>query len=1275
MGNDTDPITRPSLGQDVQLGMLYDSRKETFFAGISLWDSEEVNKIEVIDENKVQNASTVFSYSTEDARKAANLDIEGSLSLELSIIQAKGSAKYLSDKKSSTFEARVDVSSTVTRRTRRIPQETLAKLKYDKYLDDDRFTHFVAEVVEGGSATLSFVQSCSSSEELTKISGELEVTIVKIPIGGKAKVEYTKEEKAKLERFTVSYSGAIVESVSNLEDALRVAHDMPQNLKKQMNTLSYQLLPISLLDSKANRVIRALDANLVSEVVDALKDGATVQLGLRDVKAQKPLEDWFPKVKKQIANFQRAFDRAETEFKSAARRLLPELRDGNTDEKSKIEELRSAVALFRKRIGFATEFIEKKLKEARTLDTTVASLLANGFEDHITKYPDRSVTSPDAPWLMLVFGGGPMALETHPLQQKVEEKETKPPPPVGGSAEDGDGDNAAAAAADDDDDDDDDDEEEEWFEDQEVVSRLKASCASLQQQRVRAAPGVIFGVANIPKAHRLGKKKAVLTKIGDTVLDNEGKLLIITGMLPTAMQSPTLASNSQSLTVNWDYEQDQDQAKAIPIKGFVVTYGPRENTLKDSPLPRKIAYGTYEEVQCDVSETSTVLNGLHDDCDYEVKIAVKSIVGWSEDSKPAIGRTAKLPSVASRMIDFYNENKTTLSEPGESRKPWDLYASGGRKTLFLGLKTALERKCTDKPFKDKVAVRVVDVAPEFSPDLLPADILDKDKTLVAVFVGCSGHGKSTQINAFVSYMIGGDYDDQARIMIIDDRGAKDGKSVTQYITCYRIRPLSPMFEGKTLLIVDTPGYGDNRGIDYDNFVTAAMQVFFQNIAHVNSVVFTCKSNETRTTFLEPIATYVFSLFAQDIRDCLHTLYTFCDAGTPQARATLQALSWPVGNGEIKVNNTAFTVEVDPKNKQIVRDWWRLSVNGQFLLMNMLLSKLPVPTNDSFEVTKDRILLQEKCQIAQKNILSTATQAQMLITDLKSLSKVVGLPPDQKVKVTKEKSVKKPVPEGQATTYCHNCIQTCHDNCAYANDSDKKDCSAMSGENCTVCKGRCHWTKHANFPFLIEFEQYDEWVVAEEIIKKWNEATNNIEGALLGAIETYLKLQENLRGEILRLVELTDKLQKKALRHNPKGLINYIDTLIKAAEMNGAPPEQQAQLITARNTIILEQKIKERGEKAGAESKVLVDVLTDVQKEMQRRMALKPQERAQEEAKSSSLYNDLYSKLSGSVLRRAPAKLKSSALYTVNLKAVVLLVEVLLKDGDLLASLPKDEGTD
>ena len=83
--------------------------------------------------------------------------------------------------------------------------------------------------------------------------------------------------------------------------------------------------------------------------------------------------------------------------------------------------------------------------------------------------------------------------------------------------------------------------------------------------------------------------------------------------------------------------------------------------------------------------------------------------------------------------------------------------------------------------------------------------------------------------------------------------------------------------------------------------------------------------------------------------------------------------------------------------------------------------------------------------------------------------------------------------------------------------------------------------------------------------------------------------------------------------------------------------------------------------------------------MNRRMELKPRERATEEAKSCSLYNDLRMHLPPDIQRKAPDPLKvksvswmgrskAGALYPENLQAVVKLVQVVLKDGGVVAAL-------
>ncbi|WXC48013.1 hypothetical protein QX201_007728 [Fusarium graminearum] len=162
------------------------------------------------------------------------------------------------------------------------------------------------------------------------------------------------------------------------------------------------------------------------------------------------------------------------------------------------------------------------------------------------------------------------------------------------------------------------------------------------------------------------------------------------------------------------------------------------------------------------------------------------------------------------MLGFYERNYQTLSNPNRKGiKPWDIDKEAGNRTLFLGHTTIIDRNCSDPRFLDTIAVRIVDIAAEFEASIPAADLADKNNTIVTVFAGPSGHRKSTQINAFVSYLLGGDFEDFARIMMIDDRGTSQTSS--QFMTCYHIRPFSPLFRGKTILIIDAPGFGDSKG--------------------------------------------------------------------------------------------------------------------------------------------------------------------------------------------------------------------------------------------------------------------------------------------------------------------------------------------------------------------------------------------------------------------------------------------------------------------------------
>ena len=104
----------------------------------------------------------------------------------------------------------------------------------------------------------------------------------------------------------------------------------------------------------------------------------------------------------------------------------------------------------------------------------------------------------------------------------------------------------------------------------------------------------------------------------------------------------------------------------------------------------------------------------------------------------------------------------------------------------------------------------------------------KSKTIL--LIGETGSGKTTMINAMINYVLGIEWDDPFRFVLIDEQvtGESQAHSQTLGVTAYDIHYTKGFRVPFSLTIVDTPGFGDTGGMGRDKEITSAVQAFFEN---------------------------------------------------------------------------------------------------------------------------------------------------------------------------------------------------------------------------------------------------------------------------------------------------------------------------------------------------------------------------------------------------------------------------------------------------------------
>ena len=218
----------------------------------------------------------------------------------------------------------------------------------------------------------------------------------------------------------------------------------------------------------------------------------------------------------------------------------------------------------------------------------------------------------------------------------------------------------------------------------------------------------------------------------------------------------------------------------------------------------------------------------------------------------------------------------------------------------------------------------------------------KHRQRTILMLGATGSGKSTLINAMVNYMLGIEWDDDFRFKLIDELADKSqAHSQTDLVTTYDLYEMKDSRLNYSLTVVDTPGFGDTRGLEQDTKIMQQIQDYFQCSVHgirqLEAVCFVVQSSLPRLTATQQyIFDSILSIFGQDIKENIRLMVTFSDNAEPPVLGAVKEAGIPSPMDPTtglplhhKFNSSIFfaTNKGDRQSNEFNRTYFDLAVEG------------------------------------------------------------------------------------------------------------------------------------------------------------------------------------------------------------------------------------------------------------------------------------------------------------------------------------------------------------
>ena len=526
----------------------------------------------------------------------------------------------------------------------------------------------------------------------------------------------------------------------------------------------------------------------------------------------------------------------------------------------------------------------------------------------------------------------------------------------------------------------------------------------------------------------------------------------------------------------------------------------------------------------------------------------------------------------SEKEQFFSMENEEIPIDNEDQWPLKEYCNNKNKIIIKTIKMTPEpesenqEKKLNEPINGSKKIEFENNLIIYKYPNIPFNENEKIGAKTIMVVGETGSGKTTLLNSFLNYLMGIKYSDSFRYKIIveDTKNIKAGGSVTANVNVYYIRTVLPKIP--YIRIVDTPGFGDTRGIDYDKkIIDMIRETFTKDCDTINAICFVAKSNETRLTdFQKYIFGQVMALFGNDVGENFIAMLTFSDGQIPNIVSCLESKDSIFCQVKEQIqdpwyltfNNSAVFCGVEQK---FSKTFWDIGMDSY----RSFVGKLKMLPDKSLVLSRKVLDLRKQLETTIIGLRPQIDKSLIIMENMRKEIAYVRANKDKidqfkdfEYKYKEPKVTKKNLSQGEYTSNCLICNFTCHYPCYISDNNKKMGCSAMRNEFCTVCKNKCKWDNHKNLNFIFVYEEIEKIKTSEDLRQKFVESTSNLkqsEQILKGLEQEFIDILKECYQNAAEINKCVEQLKKNSLCKNPNEIFEeYIKNCILKEENEKKP---------------------------------------------------------------------------------------------------------------------------